>query len=45
MGVHATGGYYSPNRNAWVRMKMRLGRYMLTGILVPVLNAGTEMVA
>ena len=21
MGAHAVGGYYSPNGNAWVRMK------------------------
>ena len=34
MGAHAVDGYYSPNGNAWVRMKMRLSRYMLTGILV-----------
>lgn len=47
MGAHAVGGYYSTNGSAMMRcsIKMRLGRYMLMGILVPFKFAGTEMVA
>lgn len=47
MGAHAVGGYYSTGGSATMRcsMKMRLGRYMLTGILVPFEFAGMEMVA
>lgn len=46
-GAHAVGGYYSTNGSAMMRcsIKMRLGRYMLMGILVPFKFAGTEMVA